>query len=341
MRKKSVTLNDIAKLTGVSKATVSLAINNDSRVADETRRKILSAIEELGYIHNRGAAGLSTGRTNTVGLAVHDLTNPYFTEVFSECERVLSSNNKMAFLCNTSESLDHQARFIQALIGHRSEGLILSPADGTTLDSLQPLFASKLPTVLIARYIEGAKLDFVINDGVLAMEKATEHLIRLGHSRIAMAGGGQQTSVSKNRRKGFINAMKANGLVVDKSLLINCETSPKGGEEALAVLLNHNDPPTAVVAFTDLIGVGIVSGMYHRGLEPGKDLAIVSCDDIEESSRGYVQLTTMKTQKSEIGRLGAELLIRRINDPDAPLRQIHLQSELVIRKSCGYSLKHV
>ncbi len=339
VKKRSITLNDIAKLSGVSKATVSLAINNDSRVADETRRRVLSIVEELGYIHNLGAAGLSTGRSNTVGLAVHDITNPYFAEVFADCEAVLSRNDKLAFLCNTNESLAYQSKFIEALIGHRSDGLILSPADGTDLDSLLSVFKSNLPTVLIARQIDGAKLDFVVNDGVQAIKKATEHLIKIGHTRIAMAGGGQQTSVSKNRSKGFVTAMQENGLEVDPSLIVRCETNPRGGKEALTTLLSHKTPPTAVVCFTDLVAVGIISELHYLGLEPGKDLAVVSCDDIDEASRGYVQLTTMKTKKSEIGRLAAELLIRRINNPDAPLRHIYLQSELIIRKSCGYYLQ--
>ncbi len=228
-KRKNITLNDIAASLGVSKATVSLAINNDPRVAEKTRRKIVSKVEELGYVYNRGAAGLSTGKSHTVGLAVHDITNPYFTNLCSECESILSQNNKMAFLCNTRESLEHQERFIRALIEYRSDGLILSPADGTDLQSLAPIFKRNLPTVLIARFIEGSKLDFVGNDGELAFKKATSHLIKLGHARIAMVGGGQQTSVAKNRRAGFLKAMEEHGLDVDSSLVVNCSTTPKGG----------------------------------------------------------------------------------------------------------------
>jgi LacI family transcriptional regulator len=335
---KNITLRDIANSLGVSKATVSLAINNDSRVAAETRRKILEKVEELGYIYNRGAAGLSTGQSNTVGLAVHDITNPYFTEVCAESEAVLSQNGKLAFLCNTNESLEHQERFIEALIEHRADGLILSPADGTDLKSLQPIFRRRLPTVLIARYIEGAKLDFVGNDGILAFKMATEHLINLGHTRIAMAGGGQQTTVAQNRRFGFFTTMEEHGLLVDPSLVINCVTSPKGGEEAINFIMSLKEPPTAVVCFSDLIALGILSGLHHKGFIPGKDIAVVSCDDIEEANRGYVQLTTIKIKKGEIGRRAAELLIRRINDPDAPHRHIHLKSELIVRKTCGSNM---
>ncbi len=334
-KKTNITLNDIAQALGVSKATVSLAINNDSRVAIETRRKIQGKAEELGYVYNRGAAGLSTGKSNTVGLAIHDITNPYFTEVCAECEASLSLNNKLAFLCNTNESLEHQERFIEALIEYRADGLILSPADGTDLHSLQPIFSRKLPTVMIARYVEGAKLDFVGNDGVLAFRMATEHLIKLGHTRIAMVGGGQNTTTSRNRFLGFLQTMEEHGLSVDPTLIIKCTTSPRGGEEAICQVLELKRTPTAVICFTDFVGLGVLSGLHRKGLMPGKDLAVISCDDIEEASRGYTQLSTVKIKKGEIGRKAAELLVRRINSPEAPKRHIHLKSELVIRKSCG------
>lgn len=339
-KKHNVTLNDIAKALGVSKATVSLAINNDPRVAAETRRNIQSLADELGYVYNRGAAGLSTGKSHTVGLAVHDITNPFFTEVCAEAEARLTQNGKLAFLCNTNESLEQQSRFIEALIEHRADGLILSPSDKTDTDSLKPIFTHKLPTVLIARYVEGSKLDFVGNDGILAFKMATEHLLRLGHTRIAMVGGGQQTTVSRNRRAGFVNTMKDHGLGVDPSHFVKCPTNPKGGEEAIQHILSLKNPPTAILAFTDLVGLGVLSGLHRKGLTPGKDIAVVSCDDIEESDRGYAQLTTIKIKKGEIGRQAAELLIRRINTPDAPYRHIHLKSELIIRKSCGAYLNN-
>lgn len=334
-KRTNITLNDIAKALGVSKATVSLAINNDPRVARETRRNVQSMADELGYVYNRGAAGLSTGKSNTIGLAIHDITNPFFTKVCAEAEARLTQSDKLAFLCNTNESLGQQGRFIDALIEHRADGLILSPANKTSLESLKPIFTRKLPTVLITRYVEGAKLDFVGNDGVLAFQMATEHLIKLGHTQIAMAGGGQDTTVSRNRRAGFVDTMNKHGLEVDPTYFVKCPTTPSGGEEALQQILSLKNPPTAILAFTDLVGLGLLSGMHLKGLVPGKDMAVVSCDDIEEAARGYAQLTTIRIKKGEIGRQAAELLLRRINTPDAPHRHIHLQSELVIRKSCG------
>ena len=338
-RKRNITLSDIAESLGVSKATVSLAINNDSRVAAQTRRRVLAKIEELGYVYNRGAAGLSTGRSNTVGLAVHDITNPYFAEVCAECEAVLSQSNTMLFLCNIRESLHYQAQFIRTLIEHRADGLILSPVNATDQEALSPVFSNNLPTVLIARHIDGAALDFVGDNGVMSITRGTAHLIDLGHRHIAWFGGGQDTSVSRNRFAGFLQAMAAQGLEIRPDCVIHCESSTRGGEEAADYVLGLPNPPTGIVCFSDIVALGVLSCLRRKGLEPGRDMAVIGCDDIDESNRGYVQLTTMRIKKGEIGRKAAELLMRRINNPQAPTLHIHLESELIVRESCGAHLQ--
>jgi LacI family transcriptional regulator len=333
--RKNVRLSDIASALGISKATVSLVINKSPKVSEKTRKKVLSKIDELGYIYNRGAAGLSTGKSNTIGLAVHNLSNPYFTHVCSAIEATLSDRGRIPFLCNTRESLDLQKKFIEDLIEHRADGLLLCPADRTTRDDLKQIFSTNLATVLIARDIEDAPLDFVGNDGQMAFKLITEHLIKLGHTRIAMIGGGQQTSASRNRRAGFYTALQTNDIPVDDSLVIDCETTPAGGEAAISEILQMTDPPTAVVCFADLVALGVLSGLHYNNYIPGKDLAVVSCDDIEEASRGYVELTTARIQKSAIGRKAAEMLLDRIADPALPHRKIFLEPDLIIRKTCG------
>lgn len=334
----NVRLSDVAAALGLSKATVSLVVNNDPRVAKKTRQKVLSKIEELGYIYNRGAAGLSTGKSNTIGLAVHNLLNPYFSEVFAAIESVLSQKRRMSFLCHTNESLDLQKQFIEALIEYRGDGLILCPADNTGLEDLKPVFTRNLATILIARDIEESGLDFIGNDGRMAFRLITKHLIKLGHTRIAIIGGGQNTSASRNRRGGFFAELEAHNIGVDPAIVIGCEISAKGGEQTIVELMKLADPPTAVVCFVDLIALGVLSGLHKMGYVPGKDLAVVSCDNIEEASRGYAQLTTAHVKKTEIGKKAAEMLLERIADPFLPPRKVLFEPELIIRKTCGAHL---
>lgn len=330
-----LTLNDIAKVLGLSKSTISLAINNDPRVADKTREKIFNKIDEMGYVYNRGAAGLATGKTNTVGIAVHDLPNPFFATLCFAIESVFSRTDRLSFLCNTNESLERQEKFIEGLIEHRADGLILCPAVNTTSESIRMVFEKNLPTVLIVRDIAGAPLDFVGNDGQMAGKLATEHLINLGHTRIAMIGGGHLTSSALNRRAGFLAAMKNNNIPPDSTLVIDCGTSPEDGEEGLRKALEISPPPTAVVCLTDQIALGVISGLHFMNLRPGIDLAITSCEDIADAARGYIQLTTARISKSKIGETAAEMLIKRIENPALPPRKILFNSELIVRKTCG------
>ena len=331
----NLTLNDIAKVLGLSKSTISLAINNDPRVAKKTRIKIAKKIKEMGYVYNRGAAGLSTGRTNTVGIAVHDLPNPYFATLCGAIETVFSQTGRLSFLCHTNESLERQEKFIEGMIEHRADGLILCPAVNTTYDSIKMIFENNLPTVLITRDIAGVPLDFVGNDGQIATTIATEHLINLGHRRIAMIGGGYSTSSAMNRRAGFFAAMNNNKIPLDSTLVIDCEASADDGEKSVRKVMKMSPPPTAAVCLTDQIALGVISGLHYMNLSPGRDLAVVGCDDITEASRGYIQLTTVRIKKSKIGEKAAEMLLERIEKPDLPPRNITYTSELIVRKSCG------
>lgn len=331
----NLTLNDIAKVLGLSKSTISLAINNDPRVAKKTRIKIGKKIKEMGYVYNRGAAGLSTGRTNTVGIAVNDLPNPFFATLCFAIESVFSRADRLSFLCNTNESLERQEKFIEGLIEHRADGLILCPAVNTTYESIRMVFEKNLPTVLIVRDIAGVPLDFVGNDGQMAANLATEHLINLGHTRIAMIGGGHSTSSALNRRAGFLAAMKNNNIPSDSTLLVDCGASPEDGEEGLRKALKMSPPPTAAVCLTDQIALGVISGLHFMNLTPGRDMAIASCDDISDASRGYMQLTTARIRKGKIGEKAAEMLLERIENPELSPRNILFKSELIVRKSCG------
>lgn len=332
---RNVTLNDVAVALGISKATVSLAINGDSRVALKTCEKIFEKVEELGYVYNRSAANLTKGETQTIGLAVHDITNPYFSEVCAAIESVLSRNKRMSFLCNTSESLERQELFIDALVEHRADGLILCPSIGTTVESLKPLIKRSLPTVLIAREVEEADLDYVGNDGFLALEMATEHLIRLGYKKIGMIGGGTATTAHRNRRAGYLSAMERHSLPVKPEWVVDCDSKPNLGEEAVTKLVTEKNLPAAIVCFTDHVALGVMSGLFRLRLQPGRDVAVIGCDDIEEANRGYVQLSTVRIQKVGIGQKAAEILLQRIADPGMATQRVVFRPELVVRQSCA------
>lgn len=333
--KGKIRLQDVADALGVSKATVSLAINGSSLVADTTKKLVLEKIDELGYVYNRGAAGLSTGETRTIGLAVHDFTNPFFSRVCASIEAVLSLGGRMSFLCNTDESLERQTRFLNELGEHGADGLILCPALGTTEQDLQPLLKGSLPVVLISRGIEGANVDFVGNDDEQALLLATEHILSMGHTRVAMLGGSKQTTVGRGRRRGFLKALSNAGMKADDSLLIDCPANASGGSEGAKTVMALRDPPTALVCFNDLIALGALSFLHRSGLQPGKDISVIGCDGIEEGGRAYAGLSTVNVQKAAMGQEAADILLKRLADPKLPKQHIIMEPKLVIRTSCG------
>ncbi|WP_460752624.1 LacI family DNA-binding transcriptional regulator [Marinomonas epiphytica] len=333
--KKNLTLKDIAKELGVSTATVSLSINNSPLVAEKTRLQVQAKIKEVGYVYNRRAASLITGKSGMVGLAVHDFTNPYFTQVCASVEKTIAEQGKMSLLCNSHESLALQERFMSALVEHNSDGLLLCPVVGTKIEDLEPIITRGLPTVLVTRDIAGANMDFVGNDEVQSMMMATQHLIDLGHKQIAFIGGGLDAKPAYDRRYGYTKALIDNGLEVDQARLFDCENSSEAAEDMLDSVLSSPVPITAIVGFSDLIALGVMSGLIQRGLEPGKDIAVVGCDGISESSRHYSQLTTINVQKSLIGETAADFLFRRLADPTMPPQRKVFTSELLVRRSCG------
>ena len=335
---RQITLKDIAKQLGISTATVSLSINKNPLVAAKTREKVLAKIEEVGYVYNRRAASLITGESRMVGLAVHDITNPYFTEVCESIEKVLSQQGRMSLLCNSHESLKLQSRFINALVEHNADGLLLCPVAGSDLHALAAILKRGLPTVLVTRDIEGAEMDFVGNDERLSMRLATEHLLNLGHTRIAFVGGGIEAQAAFDRRAGYIEALEDSNLADKTALFFNCENNPASGQEVVETILNSDNRPTAIVGFSDQIALGVISGLLEQGLKPGVDMAVVGCDNISESSRAYTQLTTINIHKSRIGQVAAEFLFNRLKDPDLPIQRKVFAPELIIRKTCGSHL---
>src|SRR6516165_2544869 len=192
-----VTLKDIARHAKVSPATASLVLRNSPLVAAETRARVLASINELGYVYDRAAANLRTRLTHTVGLIVCEITNPFYAELTAGIDEALDRAGWVAFLANTAESPLRQERFIARMREHRVDGFLLSPAEGTDPEQIRGLRRLGIPVVQFLRRLERVDVDHVGADFRLGMTLATEHLIRLGHRRIAFVGAGRRASPAK------------------------------------------------------------------------------------------------------------------------------------------------
>jgi LacI family transcriptional regulator len=312
-RPKRLTLAMIGERLGLSTATVSLALRDHPDVAAETRARVRQLAEDLGYIYNRSAASLRTSRSDIVGVLVHDILNPYFAELVASLDVHLSQRGLTVILGNHHDNFHRQRHFIETMLQYRADGLIICPSVGTVPDDIRRMTKAGMPTVLVAREVSGLETSPVVRgDDRTGIRLATEHLLDLGHRRIAFVGGRPQSSAGRERRRGYEDAIEAAGLSVEADLIFPDVESRLGGRDILPVVLQQK--PTGIIAFNDLIAFGLMTGLRRRGLEPGRDIAVAGYDDIGEAADWSPALTSVWNGQQEVGRLAAESLARMIVD---------------------------
>ncbi|APO74508.1 LacI family transcriptional regulator protein [Rhizobium etli 8C-3] len=337
MTKGRVTVIDIAKAAGVSKSTVSLVLQGSSLVNDATRAKVNSVMRDLGYVYNRGAANLRQSGSNSkiIGVVVNDLTNSFFAELAVGVDMVVQSAGFVQFLSNTSENLDRQREVIASMREHGISGLILSPARGTEASDLKPLVASGIPVVVAVRNVPGAKVSSIASDNRQGVFAAVQHLVSLGHSRIAFLGGFRDTAVFHERLEGYRAAARSCLLGHDEDLVVDSAPSRAGGAEAIGRALSIGSKPTAAVCFNDAVAFGACDGLRAKGIEPGKEFAVVGFDDVIEAKTAVPALTTISVDPQGMGRRAAQLLLKQISAGKAEAETIVSSVRLVVRESCG------
>ncbi len=328
-----VTLQVIADRLAVSTATVSLALRDSTVVADSTKRKVQKVAREMGYIINRSAASLRTSRTNILAVAFHDVANPYFAEMLTAIDETVRSSGRTILLGTCNESIPRQENVLSSLREYRPDGIIVCPVGGSTEESLRNIAESGVPVVQVSREIEGLNADFVGADDRRATELAVDHLFALGHRRIAYVGGSDATSNGRLRHQSFDETMKQHGLAQNLELIVQGPGTRVTGLDGIARLMALPAPPTAVVCFNDAIAFGVMHGLQKLGLKPGEDVSVVGCDDVGDAAHWVPPLTTIHNQHIEMGRLAAEMMMRRISDPGLPPRRIVLEPRLVVRET--------
>jgi LacI family transcriptional regulator len=333
----SPSVKEVAKLAGVSLGTVSNVLNRPELVAERTRRRVLDAITELGFVRNESARQLRAGRSRTIGLVVLDVANPFFTDVARGAETVAESNGYVVTLSNSGEDAARERRHLDHLEEQRVQGVLITPADsdGTRLEEL---IARGVPTVLVDR---GAgrrnRCSVAVND-VLGGRIAGAHLVEQGHRRIAFVGGPLSIDQVTDRYEGVTAAVGAAGgqLVHIPTATLTVHEGRQAGTRL--VELPVADRPTAAFCANDLLALGLLQEAVGRGLRVPDDLAIVGYDDIEFAAAAAVPLSSIRQPREELGRTAMTLLLEEIDDRDAPERrhrhrQVVFEPELVVRAS--------
>jgi LacI family transcriptional regulator len=334
-RPQRVTVDDLARHAGVSRATVSLVLRKSPLVAEKTRASVLEAVANLGYVYNRGAANLRTQRSHTIGVAINELTNPYFAELTAAIQRAFFDLDRTVFIANSEEDPVRQDRFIATMREYNVDGLAICPSQGTRRETLRRLKAQGIPCVLISRTVAGSGLDYAGHANREGMRMATVHLIGLGHRRIAMLGGTDLISTGVERRAGYRDALAAHGIAVDPDLIVAGPPTREFGATVVKALLVAENPPTAAVCFNDVVAFGVMLGLRQAGLEPGPDFAVIGYDDIAEAALWTPALSTVAVDSAAIGAAAAQLLLQRIEHPEAKPRRVILAPKLILRASDG------
>lgn len=317
----------------MSPATVSLVLRSSPLVAAATQKRVQSAIDELGYVYHRAAANLRARSTQTVGLLVCEITNPFYADLTAGMDAALDQAGMVAFLANTAESPARQDRFVERMREQRVDGLLLCPAEGTSPDLLRRLRATELPCVQVLRRVD-EEGDYVSADYRLGMAMAVDHLVALGHRRIAYVGGGRRTSAAEDRATGYREALTRHGLPIGP--VLDCLPTREAGTAAVDMVLHSAaTDPTAILCYNDICAFGVMLALGDRNMVPGRDCAVVGFDDIAEAAYSRPGLTTIGIPPREIGVEAARLLLRRIKDPQGGPERIMLAPQLVVRESCG------
>ncbi|MCP4165807.1 MAG: LacI family transcriptional regulator [Chloroflexi bacterium] len=327
-----ITMRDVAEHAGVSVATVSHVINDTRPVSDHLRMRVQGSMNQLGYQPNRLARSLRRGKTHTIGMIVADSANPFFAEVARGVEDTTFGHNHSLILCNSDGDLDKELFYVNRLAEKQVDG-ILFVAAGVSGEHILALQRRFLPVVVIDRDLPDVAVDSVFTDNRRGGYLVTQHLLALGHRRIACVTGPSDVTPSADRVAGYRRALQDAGIDVDERLVIRGDFDYESGYGAVEQFLKSKPGPSALFACNDLMAMGAISAATKMGLHVPADLSIVGYDDVRLASFTVPPLTTIEQPKHEIGVLAATLLFQRIQQPDLPPRRRLLETSLKIRQS--------
>lgn len=332
------TARDVAKRADVSTSTVSHVLNGTRLVSDDLRQRVMAATHDLGYEPNAVARSLKTQRSDTVGLIISDLANPFFTAVVRGVEDTAKLRGYALILCNSNEDPDREEDYIGVLLSRQVDGLILAPV-GEGHEHLARLQRRRFPLVLIDRDLPDFEVSTVTLDNERAAYQAVHHLVQLGHTRIGMISGRRGISTTRDRIAGYRRALEEAGLAYDDRLIAPGGSTTEGGATAAATLLGLPQPPSAMFAANNLMIIGALSAIEQVGLSVPADIALVGFDDSPWSNVFRPRLTTVAQPTYELGRTAAELLFETMGAVEPkPRRRVLLRGELIVRESCGIDL---
>ncbi|MGD0806512.1 MAG: LacI family DNA-binding transcriptional regulator [Anaerolineales bacterium] len=332
-RSSKVTIIEVAEKAGVSFGTVSRVVNNDIHVKKETRERVLKVMDRLGYVANRQARSLAGGKSNIIGVLVPDLGTGYIEEIIRGIDAELSLSDLDLILYTTHRTASKEANYVANLAKGMVDGLLLvlprSPAD-----YIGTLTGRNFPFVLIDHQGTGRNCPAVGATNWQGAYRATEYLIKLGHSRIGFITGSMDLGCSMERLEGYLSALRTHHASDAPELIYEGTFFQPDGYAGASALLDLPNPPSAIFASNDIMALGVMDAVRSRGLRIPDDVSIVGFDDIPQSAVVRPALTTVNQPLEKMGRVATQMLLDLLRQPDKEVGRIELPTELVIRDSC-------
>jgi len=326
------TIYTVAERARVSIATVSRVLNNSANVSEETKARVLRAIEELGYQPSASARGLALNKTEIIALIFPDISGPFYSEVIRGVESEASQHDYNVLIYGTYGKTGRD-KFLR-LLPTKVDGLILMTRSVED-EYIFYLHRRRIPFVLLDREIGEIKVDCILSNNVEGAYKAVEHLLQHGHEQVAFISGPADSPDSNARFEGYRQALQDHGLPLLSQLVERGNFLQPGGFQAMSRLLDRPDPPSAVFVANDEMAIGAIEAVRGRGLSAPDDVAIIGFDDIQMAPYIHPPLTTVRQPIREFGVLAVQMLLRRINDPESAAETVVLPTQLIIRRSCG------
>jgi len=325
-------LKDVARRANTSTATVSRVINQTGYVSDEMKKRVLDAIEALDYkaLQREG----KSKKTKTIALVTPDIENPFFAKMTKEISKIANELKYNVLLINVSGLKNDGGDFLMSIIDSKVDGVIY--ASSFRLDDVvEKAKRNKIPMVVLDRELRTMEIDIVAVNNNQAGFLATDHLIGLGHERIAFIGGTEAMDISSKRLEGYKRALETSGIAYDEKLVARGDFSMASGFEAAEALLETDESITAIIAANDLMAIGAANCLNIKGLKIPKDISVVGFDDIELASSITPKLTTVSYPLERMSQLAMESIIKQISDDDFVCESVSLFPKLVVRESTG------
>lgn len=331
-----VTIKDIARELDLSYSSVSLSLNGDLRIKEQTRKRVELKAKEMGYQRNARARALVMNRSEMIGFIVPDIANPFFASLIQGVEKIASKRGFNLVICNTNWDIDLEAKYLNLVNEKKIDGILLVSCNKPN-PTLEKVLSLKLPLVFVSSPYPKSEANFVGTDSEQGGYLAAKHLLDLGHRKFVVIGGAFNSEAIIQRFKGYKRALSEYNITLMKSDVYFGDFSVESGYKSIKKILSNKHDFSAVLAFDDLLAIGVINGLKEYGLRIPNDISVIGFDNIEAASFKSIDLTTIDMDKSRMGKLAVDILLDIIdcNHGVSAKKKIVLDQKLVIRKSTG------